>query len=128
MDFGFSDLDYCFGFSELGLSGFSDTGRLIMYQSTSATKLVLPASANNRKTTLFWDYGFYLGSSRCTRIDCIPGDSFVFQLVIFYKERDYGCISGTGDPGFVFSSSILGPLLDLNSTPTGNRALVNGSG
>ena len=49
--------------------GFLDTGRLIMYQSTSATKVADSAVSNNSKITLFLIYGFYLDSRRITKKD-----------------------------------------------------------
>jgi hypothetical protein len=64
----FKEFGYGFGFSDVGLTGFLDTGRLIMYQSTSASKVVGPLFSNNRKTTLFFGYGFYLVVRRVTII------------------------------------------------------------
>jgi hypothetical protein len=46
--------------------GFLDTGRLILYQSTSASKVADSAVSNNSKTTLFLIYGFYSATRRIT--------------------------------------------------------------
>ena len=55
--------DYGFGFQ---FWFFLDTERLICYQSTSATKVIAVQPANNRKLTLFFNYGFYLWHRRVT--------------------------------------------------------------
>jgi hypothetical protein len=65
--FGFlTDFGYGFGFSDSDQFGFSDTGRLILYQSTSASKVACSAISYNRKITLFLGYGFYLRLRRIT--------------------------------------------------------------
>ena len=64
----FKDFGYGFGFSDVGLTGFLDTGWLITYQSTSASKVDGWVLSNNRKTTLFFSYGFYLAARRVTNM------------------------------------------------------------